>query len=335
MPQAKQDVSVLFIMGPARSGSTLLAMLLGEIEGFVNVGELLALGKGRPAEWCGCGKVFTECAFWAPLLHGDEDIASLLEGLMSGYPPVLGDLRFRDLRSILRRHRARTSEWPDLDAQLRLMGSLYREVAQRAGARVVIDNAKNPVSAALLALIPGISAHVVELVRDPRAIAHSMLRRTKERPLGGGRMRSEPVTRSSKMCLLTAGAGALVRRAYGRERSRLLRYEDLIRNPGLALKTVTELVGGAASSLPLPDEHIARLTPQHSVGGNPIRSSVGNIALVERKEWPTGLSAWERIVVSLLTLPVLLRYGYVSPRVHERTTSGPNPEPAGGPSPRF
>jgi hypothetical protein len=37
----KQTVKILYIAGATRSGSTLLSRLLGEIDGFINVGEAL------------------------------------------------------------------------------------------------------------------------------------------------------------------------------------------------------------------------------------------------------------------------------------------------------
>jgi len=60
------DVPVLYIGGWGRSGSTLLAHVLGEVPGFVSVGELRYVWQAGPGanELCGCGLQFAECPFW-------------------------------------------------------------------------------------------------------------------------------------------------------------------------------------------------------------------------------------------------------------------------------
>ena len=40
-----QTLKVLFIAGTSRSGSTLLGQLLGQIDGFIHIGELRQLWK--------------------------------------------------------------------------------------------------------------------------------------------------------------------------------------------------------------------------------------------------------------------------------------------------
>ena len=69
IPQAKKD-SVVFIARPGRSGSTLLDMLLGQIEGFCSTGELRFIWKRgfRQNLLCGSGKPFRECEFWAEVV---------------------------------------------------------------------------------------------------------------------------------------------------------------------------------------------------------------------------------------------------------------------------
>src|SRR5215472_7373359 len=58
---------VVYIAGSGRSGSTLLERTLGEIPGFVNVGELIDLFRREAsrADRCGCGLPFGDCPFWA------------------------------------------------------------------------------------------------------------------------------------------------------------------------------------------------------------------------------------------------------------------------------
>src|SRR3954452_12149224 len=61
---------VLSIVGPGRSGTTILGNILGEVEGVTNAGELRwlwrrGLMERRP---CGCGLPPAECPRWSAVL---------------------------------------------------------------------------------------------------------------------------------------------------------------------------------------------------------------------------------------------------------------------------
>ena len=54
---APSPVRVVYVLGWYRSGTTLLGNLLGQLPGFVSVGELQALwhALSHPESLCGCG----------------------------------------------------------------------------------------------------------------------------------------------------------------------------------------------------------------------------------------------------------------------------------------
>src|SRR5947209_4769350 len=62
----RPEVRVTYIAGAGRSGSTLLAMMLGTLPGWVSVGELRHLwARGvEENQLCGCGEPFLSCPFW-------------------------------------------------------------------------------------------------------------------------------------------------------------------------------------------------------------------------------------------------------------------------------
>src|SRR4051812_41441772 len=56
---------VLFVTGSFRSGSTVLGNVLGELDGYVSVGEVLSLWRnGLGGGRCGCGELVEDCEFW-------------------------------------------------------------------------------------------------------------------------------------------------------------------------------------------------------------------------------------------------------------------------------
>ena len=64
-PRTTADgVTVLYIGGLGRSGSTLLDLMLGQVPGLCAVGELSYLWARSDDDLCGCGERFAACAFW-------------------------------------------------------------------------------------------------------------------------------------------------------------------------------------------------------------------------------------------------------------------------------
>src|SRR5438874_767855 len=61
-----RDLRILFIVGMGRSGTTLLELLLGRLEGWVAGGELRRYWHGAsiPGWVCGCGRLLADCDFW-------------------------------------------------------------------------------------------------------------------------------------------------------------------------------------------------------------------------------------------------------------------------------
>jgi hypothetical protein len=65
-------VKVLSIVGSGRSGTTVLAAILGEVAGFFDAGELhwvwgRSLVEQRP---CGCGRPPAKCPIWSRVVEG-------------------------------------------------------------------------------------------------------------------------------------------------------------------------------------------------------------------------------------------------------------------------
>ena len=75
--RAMSDVEVLYIIGTGRSGSTLLANMLGSTEGMFSAGELRFIWDRGFAEdrRCGCSLRFAACPTWSGIVDrafGDE-----------------------------------------------------------------------------------------------------------------------------------------------------------------------------------------------------------------------------------------------------------------------
>ena len=317
------DVKVLFIAGWARSGSTLLDNILGQVDGFFSAGEVRWIWNRGLLEHrkCACGRPIDECPFWEKLFReefgwpGPDAIDpqqiidwQLEMARVPHYPRLLLERRGRSRR-------------PDLDSYKDIVARLYKSIARTSGARVVIDSSKMPPDAVILGLLEGITPYFVHLVRDPRAVTFSWKRR-----------KAQPDTDEPDAEMMRRGtynstirwttwniATEVVERRHPKERSMLVRYEDLMAEPRRTIQRITEMVGEGDAELPFEDDHTVILSGSHMPVGNPNRFKTGAVPLRTDDEWVRSINPWDRRLTTLVSLPLLRRYGYpVFPRDGER-----------------
>lgn len=301
---------LLYVAGWGRSGSTLLDRVLGQVPGFVSLGEVRelwqrGLRENRP---CGCGEPFLDCEFWGQVgtrafggwgeLDLDEALR-LRNSIDRGWTaPIL----------------ARGRGWPAFEARvdryLALLRPLYRAIQDVSGASVIIDSSKLPMHALLLLRLP-LDMRIVHLTRDSRGVAFSWRKQVRNRITAGDPKyleRYDPVSASARYLVYNHLTDEVQRRVP----STFLRYEDFVARPLEAVCRLAELAGVELGTEDL--SFIGRgevdLAPNHTVDGNPMRFSVGRVELRVDEEWRTRMPGVERAVVTWLTYPLLRRYGY-------------------------
>jgi hypothetical protein len=176
---------------------------------------------------------------------------------------------------------------------------------------VIVDSSKFPAYGYLLSKVPTIDLYVVHLVRDPRAVAYSWLRK-KWNPDVGEYLDVYSPTRSS---LAWDYINLTVEAILGgsRDRSLTLRYEDLVKSPREAVERILKLVREEVPQLPFVAEDKVVLGPSHMVAGNPgVYKETGIVQLRLDEEWRSRMRLRDKRLVTLLTFPLLLRYGYLS-----------------------
>lgn len=192
------------------------------------------------------------------------------------------------------------------------LGLFYRGISSVTGSRVVVDSSKLPLYGRVLGEVPGVERYVVHLVRDPRAVAYSWLRKKRSTPAGRNLAympQHHPVESSLEWDLCNVAAEGLRNDAPGRYL--MLRYEDFVERPRTAVERILRLVGKESRSLPFVSEREVELRgPNHNVGGNPSRFRTGFMELRPDTEWITGMKWSDRRLVTALTLPFLARFGY-------------------------
>jgi hypothetical protein len=299
-------VKVLYVAGSGRSGSTILDRTLGQLDGFFSAGELCNLwSRGLLSRRrCGCGTPVPDCPVWEAVL--DEAF---------GGPDGVDAERL----AAATRRRLHVRSVPGLllgrdgeaaDGYQAALVRLYRAVQQQTGCRVIVDSSKSPVYARLVAAIPGVDVAVVHLIRDPRATAWSFLRTKRLPDFGDDRLmqRQHPLVSARRWSLWQAVTELLWRSRRGGYLR--LRYEDFMRDPPSAVRRIAGLAGETPAALPFTGPATVRLTATHSVSGNPNRFGTGQVELRADDEWRRTMRVGDRVMVTALTWPLLLRYRY-------------------------
>ncbi|MGD8862797.1 MAG: sulfotransferase [Myxococcales bacterium] len=260
-------VDYVFIVCRSHSGSTLLEKLLGTADDVVCLCEVSHFSSytDAPDKPCGCGETVADCAFWTRIRRG--------VGLPQGVPvdSIFPTDGYRDERRLPNAaYLAALAFAPALLAAQRLLpGSvaarnhaalrnhfrLVREVADRTGARVLVD--KSMSASRLLEIardLPGwLRLSAVHVTRDGRANAYSHMTRFGTDIDAAAR----GWKRDNRHAMLALSRLSTVPQAR-------LRYEDLCRDPRGALDDLADRLGLRGDFDP------ARLgNVQHTIGGNP------------------------------------------------------------------
>ena len=161
---------IVLISGSGRTGSTLLSLLLTQHREVFNLGQL----RDLPGAWakdapCTCGHTLTTCPVYSKV--GPKVDLGLLGELQAAF---FADARRHDdwgargtIKALGDEHR------PYLAGLARLLDAIQ----EATGVETFVDASKSPEMARALSLIEGVDARVLNLVRDPRAVAVSWRQR--------------------------------------------------------------------------------------------------------------------------------------------------------------
>lgn len=217
---------IVLISGSGRTGSTLLSLLLSQHRDVFNLGQLRDLGdawsKDAP---CTCGNRLSACPVYGPIGRS-MDLAEL------------GTVQTAFLADA-----ARLPDWSDTAAVARLgeahadylerLGRLLDLIQKATGAETFVDASKSPEIALALSLTEGTDARVLNLARDPRAVAVSWRQRRSRISAAWKFAR----VWAERQRLLGAWAGLLG------GRFRLVRYEDFAARPKETVEAIQAWAG--------------------------------------------------------------------------------------------
>jgi hypothetical protein len=316
---------VAYIGGAGRSGSTILALVLGQLPGFVAAGGLNNLWeRGLQRNYlCGCGAPFRECPFWDQVgreafdgwdrLDADEIVRLKFSVMRYRHLPFQIEPRLG--RSFSRR----------LEDYSGYMARLYDGIRRVSGSQVVVDSSHEVLPALLLRRLPNVRGHILHLVRDSRGVTFSLSKLV---------LRAEDTKSPTYMSRYSAGrasaewvvANLPFHLIPGKSLPRLrVQYESVVASPRTEIARIVEFVGGRVGPA---DEAILSgdaidISDNHMVSGNPHRLGSGPVNLRLDDKWRREMRPTDRAIVTALTFPLGLAYGYMGSHF------GRQPEEAG------
>jgi len=296
-----EPVTILYILGSARSGSSLLASLVGELDGCFATAETRLLWHGFDDRRCGCGVPVRECPVWSAAIAYAADRAGGVD------PGQLVSLQRHTTRT---RHVGRIVGGRADEHQLSVeygdaLAHLYQGLSEVTGARVIVDSSKSPAEAALLGRRTDIDCRIVHLVRDARAVAYSWARAAGRDP---ARRRQSLVDTASRW-VATNMIAERVCRAAGDGGALRIRYEDLVADANTTLASIIGLAGVSGDGLSEPTGDTPRLS-RHMVGGNALRFAPERTVVRADTEWAGAMPRYASAGVTAICWPLLARYGY-------------------------
>jgi hypothetical protein len=309
-----EQLKLIYILGFARSGTTILGNLLGEIDGFVHVGELYRLWRRAvlSKDKCGCGKRVTECELWSTAAANAFSLKNGKGQSASAQVSRAWETAWKD-----QRRAESNTKWRDLllpprnneslKSYARLMEDVLRNVAEISGARVIVDSSKLPVSGAYAKHLKMVRPYFLHVIRDARGAVFARQRRF-ARSEGAFAILNPKTTVAD--CYRWSRSNVLAGLFGNTGRHKVLHYESFALDPAGTLRDIAAWVGERPSDLPLLDEHTARVGPNHTVSGNRNRFDTGKVKLVLDDRWKDGLRTRDYLLITALTGPLLSRYGY-------------------------
>lgn len=303
---------VVYIGGFRRTGSTLLGILLGKASGFLHVGEisfLKSVYSSSERTACACGRTPRNCEFWRGVMkayvrnrRGEPDIerAWVLQR------------RFERRRGLARLLLAQAMRRRKVLRYRRHVRALHQSLAESTTASFVVDSSKcmSPVAwrPILLDRIGGIDVRMIHLIRDGRGVMWSA-RKGSNRSLELGTATNSRAQIRAWNALIGWTASNMItvaqRRLMDRQKSILVRYEDLASDPAGELLRIGRWLQADLSGVVEALESGSGITAGHALGGNRIRHD--EISSIEPDHaWKRHLPKRDRMLYRFLLLSQLL-----------------------------
>lgn len=278
--------NVFYIMGTARSCSTVLEILLAAGQGAFGAGELTALPKDGfiSDKECSCNQPVSRCDVWGKVLGrlalGKEEIKQWvsLQQKIDWHVGFFRQLLFCIIKQDLLKYKQYNLE-------------LFIAIKKTTNCDVIIDSSKYAGRALALDQVIGRRMSVICLTRSPEGLMNSFQKPNKDE--------QHPKTPLNTLIYyvitlisLRIACGRLGKHVYQ------LRYEDLIADP---IGSLEKIESWGHLDLSTAKKQIKKRRPLdvgHIVTGNRLRRNRQIVFKTDRGNYPAG--RWEKFVIGIM-----------------------------------
>ena len=298
---------ILYIAGYGRCGSTILDIILNSHPEITGVGEVTFLLEdwANSHRLCSCGVDYQKCDFWKGLLLNQTTLPQMTK-LVRKIEKRSFVLRLL-LGAISRENRQEYRVYQE---------KVLAHIVSQTGSSVVVDSSKSARDAlgrfVALSKLAGQDVYVLHLVRDGFAVMESQIITGDNWVLEGQTTSYRwPALRTAFGWVMTNVWVPLLGRLIGPNRYMLLRYEDFIENPAVALQAIGQFCGFDAGVLIESINHDDYFNVGHMVGGNRVRLQ-GKLKLKQstKRKYGGRLKLYQRVMFACLGGWLQHLYGY-------------------------
>jgi len=197
-----------------------------------------------------------------------------------------------------------------LEKYNRFNSKLIKTISELQNKEWVVDASKSPVRLNYLVESDALDCSAVHIVRDPRGVCWSLMKATRKDVEAGVQTDLPSVTfmATVKSLYLNAVLAERVKRKIPTKQL-LVRYDDLTNSPTETIEAIGSMLKTDTSSLVKLVESDESFQQEHNIAGNRLRMK-RDIKLRHEESWKNELPTFQFIVITLLTLPLLLKYKF-------------------------
>lgn len=284
-------VRILYVAGLARTGSTILGQTLGGIPDVTFVGELTYFWRRfANGESCSCRRPLPHCPFWSNV------VSEAYGTFMRDRAKEIAAMEQRVLRRQWMLGLVRISNVTEARVMLDERARLYRAILEVARTPWIVDTGKNPVFGNIIARLGAADVGTIHIVRDPRGVAFSWMKRIQSDSEPGDMERQQP----AKTALRWLYENLLIQLSLQRLSKTYIRVssEDFVTRLPEVVREISSATGIAIAGLEdILNAQAIRARVHHLVAGNPgVRANLNSsIPLVLDEEWQTKTAAFSEM----------------------------------------
>lgn len=284
-------ITLIYLMGAGRSGTTALATFLGANKEIQVLGEMHQffnhIKKGIS---CSCGEKLVNCKFWSQVIdilpEDAVNMASKLEELtlsVEAHSKIIHHLLKKDGFSNAREYQY-------------LMEAIFQSCKKVSNKNVMLDSAKYISRALALRNMSSVELKVIYMVRDVRGVAHSFSKK----------VQSSRGTISSILYYSMINIAAEVACSLGlRNKVIKVRYEDMMNHPIEFFNELEEFLGIDLKQIRDKIEGDEAFEIEHIIGGNRLKEK-RSIKFRTDVRWVQVQSKAKQVLIYFSSFPLMI-----------------------------